>query len=154
MFPDGGMWEKRRFVAKEGAPTLAAHLARRFLPVGSSGTYLKTVDCIHRPEAPWRSASESDARCAAQSRPPRPQRRPNAASAEIMARIWELLERRNRPATALGRARDHRCRFDFLPRRDRRAGWPTTARRCGYGRAGRIYIAKPNLFRPMWENAG
>jgi len=153
MFPDGGMWEKRRFVAKEGAAYLSQLTGAPILPVGLSGTYLKTIDAFtgRRPPLAIRFGKLMPAV------PPSRDRRArngdlNAASAEIMARIWELLEPEEQARYRRWEREIYRLQIDFL---HAATGEPLAYDGPPLPDMGALaeFIAKPNLFRPMWENA-
>lgn len=153
MFPDGGMWEKRRFVAKEGAAYLSQLTGAPILPVGLSGTYLKTIDAFtgRMPRLTLRFG---------QLMPPVPPSRDrrtrnsdlDAASAEIMARIWDLLEPEEQARYRRWEREVYRLQIDF-----RRAATDELLPYAGPAlpdmSALAEFMAKPNLFRPMWENA-
>ncbi len=154
MFPSGGMWETRRFEAKEGAAYLSQITQTPILPVGISGTYLKSNDAffgrqpsltIHYgplipPVPPSRDRRRREADL-------------DAASRDIMACIWDLLEPAQQEQYRRWAREEYSLRVEFRREDDDTPlvydgpALPDMA-------ALAEFIAKPNLFRPMWQNAG
>ena len=154
MFPGGGMWEKRTFTAKEGAAYLSQLTNTPILPVGISGAYLKTVDAFtgRLPRLTIRFGEVMPAV------PPSRNRRMRdadleAASTEIMDRIWDLMEPEEQTQFTRWEREIYALDMQFVHE--------TTGDELAYTgpampdlSALAEFVGKPNLFRPMWENAG
>lgn len=149
MFPTGGMWEKRRFEVKPGAAYLSQVTGARILPVGIGGTYLKSKTVFSRFSVTFGKILP------AVQRPSSRQDRDKVlldASRCIEEAIWSLLEPEDQAMYRRWARQRFELRLDFaaadggaplaydgppLPPLDDLAE----------------FVAKPNLFRPMWENA-
>ncbi|MFC1959568.1 lysophospholipid acyltransferase family protein [Chloroflexota bacterium] len=154
MFPGGGMWEKREFIAKDGAAYLSQVTQTPILPVGLSGTYLKSMDAFRgqRPELTIHFGKVMPP-------VPRSTNRKNrdaellAANEEIMSRIWEVMEPAEQAQYERWAREIYALAVDF---EDVHSG--ETVAYDGPPlpdmTALSEFISKPNLFRPMWENAG
>lgn len=154
MFPGGGMWEKRNFIAKDGAAFLSQSTQTPILPVGLSGTYLKTMDAFtgRRPELTITFGKVM---------PPVPRSRSRkdrdadllAANEEIMARIWDVMEPEERALNERWQREIYTMGLEFM---NVHSGDPVAYDGPSLPDMAMLaeFVAKPNLFRPMWENAG
>lgn len=154
MFPGGGMWEKRHFEAKDGAAYFSQLTNTPILPVGISGAYLKTIDAFtgRRPRLTLRFGELMPAV------PPSRNRRArdadlDAASVEIRDRIWDLMEPAEQAQFTHWEREVYHMEISFVD--------VATSESVAYDgpalpdmAALAEFVAKPNLFRPMWENAG
>lgn len=151
MAPEGGTWEKRLSDVKPGAAYISQVTQAPILPVGIGGAYL-AEDAFTRFKRPQITITFGEVMPAVPSSENRKNRDADleAASAEIMGRILDLLppedqarhDRWNRETYDLGVAfrRDgETLKYDGPPLPDMTA-------------LGE-FVAKPNLFRPMWQNA-
>lgn len=154
MFPGGGMWEKRNFEAKDGAAYFSQLTNTPILPVGISGAYLKTIDAFtgRRPRLTLRFGELMPAV------PPSRNRRArdadlDAASVEITDRIWDLMEPEEQALFAHWQREVYRMDLSFV---DVATGEPVAYDGPALPDMAALaeFVAKPNLFRPMWENAG
>jgi 1-acyl-sn-glycerol-3-phosphate acyltransferase len=154
MFPGGGMWEKRVFESKDGAAYLSQLTQAQILPVGLSGTYLKSNAAFmgHRPKLHITFGKVMPAV------PPSSNRRMReadlaAASQEIMDRIYDLMEPGEQAQYDTWAREIYRMDIAFERMADGELiaydGPPIPDMA-----ALAEFIDKPNLFRPMWENAG
>jgi 1-acyl-sn-glycerol-3-phosphate acyltransferase len=153
MFPGGGMWEKRTFEAKPGAAYLSQATGARILPVALGGTYLKSNAAFYG-EAPDLTITFGKVMPAIPRSQDRRQRDHDldAASQEIMQRIYDLLEPSERALYDRWARELYEMHIDFADD----SGEPVayTGPALPDMAALAEFIAKPNLFRPMWENAG
>lgn len=153
MFPGGGMWEKRQFVAKEGAAYLSQLTNTPILPVGISGAYLRSVDAFtgRLPKLTIRYGEIMPA-----IQPSRNRRMRDAdleaASTEIMDRIWDLMEPGEQAQFTRWAREVYTLTVDFI----NESGEPLAYTGPAMPDLSALaeFIGKPNLFRPMWENAG
>ena len=152
MFPDGGMWEKRRLEAKPGAAYLSQIAGARILPVAIGGTYLQS-EAAFRLGMPQLTITFGKVMPAV---PPSRDRRHreadlDAASHEIMDRIADLLEPRERTMYAQWAREQYALDVAFADVYGEPVAYggpalPSLATLAEF-------MAKPNLFRPMWQNA-
>lgn len=154
MAPDGGTWEKGITDVKEGAAYLSQLTQTPMLPVGLGGLYRVPVPGLMAllsrprititfgevmppvPPSADRRRREADLR---------------AASLAIMRRIYDLLPPEDRARyDAWGRA-IYDLRLDFAAENGTPIVYngPPLPDLSALGE----FLAKPNLFRPMWQNA-
>ncbi len=152
MFPGGGMWEKRQFVAKDGAAYFSQLTNTPILPVGISGAYLKSIDAFtgQRPRLTLRFGKLMPAVAPSRNRQTR-EADLDAASHEIMARIWDLLEPAEQEQYSHWKRELYRMDLTFL-QAETGAELPYNGPAVPDMAALAEFAAKPNLFRPMWEN--
>jgi 1-acyl-sn-glycerol-3-phosphate acyltransferase len=153
MFPSGGMWEKRRFEAKEGAAYLSQLTGTPILPVGVSGTYLKSMAAFlgMQPKLTLRFGKVMPPVPRSQDRRAR-ETDLAAASREIMDRIYDLLEPDEKAQYERWAREIYSMRVEFERIED---GEPLAYDGLALPDMAMLaeFVAKPNLFRPMWENA-
>ncbi len=149
MFPGGGMWEKRRFEVKPGAAYLSQVTGARILPVAIGGTYLKSKSVFAPftvtfgkvlPAVP--RASNRDERDQVQA----------DASRRIEQAIWSLMEPADRAMYERWACERYEMRLAFAAVD---GGAPLAYDGPPLPEMSVLaeFVAKPNLFRPMWENA-
>ncbi len=156
MFPTGGMWEKRRLEAKPGAAYLSQVTGAPILPVAVGGTYLMSEPAF-RMQHPRFTVSFGEIMPAVPPSTNRQRREADlaAASREIEQRIYDLLEPRERALYERWAREVYHLRVEFA-----RFGDADQAQVAYDGpplpdmAALAEFVAKPNLFRPMWQNAG
>ncbi|GAB4569155.1 MAG: hypothetical protein Kow0077_01210 [Anaerolineae bacterium] len=156
MAPDGGTWEKPILQAKTGAAYLSQQTGAPIIPVGLGGLYeVPVVDVgklLTRPRISIRFGEPMP------PVPPSADRRQReadleAVTQELMSRIYALL-----PPEDQARY-DHWARAQYALAIDcAREGTGEPVPYAGPDlpdmTALAEFIAKPNLFRPMWVNAG
>ncbi|MBN1963025.1 MAG: 1-acyl-sn-glycerol-3-phosphate acyltransferase [Anaerolineae bacterium] len=153
MFPSGGMWEKRRFECKPGAAYLSQMTGTAILPVAIGGTYLKTKPMFSL-RHPRLSITFGEVMPAV---PPSANRRAReadfeAANQEIMARIWDIMEPEDRALYQQWEHEVFQLQLDFARFDD---GEPVAYDGPALPDLAALaeFMGKPNLFRPMWQNA-
>lgn len=153
MFPDGGMWEKRRLEAKPGAAYLSQVTGARILPVAIGGTYLKSLSAF-RLEMPELTVTFGKVMPAVPVSHDRRRREADldAASQEIMDRIADLLEPREREMYARWGREQFRLQVAFGD--DHGDPVAYTGPELPEMAALAEFMSRPNLFRPMWQNTG
>lgn len=153
MAPDGGTWEKSIDVVKGGAAYLSQMTGAPMVPVALGGFY-GAEEAVPRLKRPRITIRFGEVLPPVPASPDRRQREADldAASRAIMRRLYDLLP-------AADRARyDHWGRATYDLRIDARTaddsslayGGPPLPDLSALGE----FMAKPNLFRPMPQNAG
>lgn len=153
MFPEGGTWEKRLSDVKPGAAYVSQATGAPILPVGIGGTY-GADDAIPRLKRPRISVTFGEVMPPVQPSQDRKRRDEGlqAASDEIMQRIYALLPPEDRARyDRWGRA-TYALEIAFRRESDDSPliyDGPPLPDLSALGE----FLAKPNLFRPMWQNA-
>lgn len=156
MAPDGGTWEKPITAVKDGAAYLSQVTETPILPVGLGGLYdVPVVDLARMVRRPPISIRFGEVMPPVPVSADRRQREVDleAASQDIMRRIYALLP----PAD--------QARYDFWARavydlvidfEDLHSGAPRAYSGPELPSLAALgeFVGKPNLFRPMWVNAG
>ncbi len=150
LFPTGGMWE-HGLVAKPGAAYLSQLTQTPILPVGIGGTYMRSPDvlALKRPEI---TVTFGEVMPPVPESKDRRSRRADldAASAAIMQRVYHLLP----PVEQAMYDRWTRERYELRVEFSTNGDETPTAVDEFLPDMGALaeFIAKPNLFRPMWKN--
>lgn len=155
MFPTGGMWEKRSLVAKPGAAYLSQITGAKMIPVAIGGTYLKSDAAFlgfSRPKITITFGKPMPAVPRSKNRADRDELLEEAGR-ELMARIYDLMEPVDKALYDRWATEIYRLQLDFQSY--------NTGEKLAYDGPAlpdmatlAEFIGKPNLFRPMWENAG
>jgi len=153
MAPDGGMWEKAITDVKDGAAYLSQLTQTPMLPVGLGGLYRVAVPgtraLLGRPPVTITFGEIMP------PVPPSAGRRREAdlrsASLAIMRRLYDLLPAEDRARYDRWERAAYDLRLDFAAE----DGAPLAYDGPPLPDLGALgeFMAKPNLFRPMWQNA-
>ncbi|MCF7949981.1 MAG: 1-acyl-sn-glycerol-3-phosphate acyltransferase [Spirochaetia bacterium] len=151
MFPSGGMWEKRSFENKQGAPYFSQLTQTPILPVGISGTYLQSHSTLttRRPKLVLRFGKVIDPVSNRGSRAER-EVQLQKANRSIETEMFGLLEPSEQERYQRWQRESYSMEIRFKTSREVRV-----YRHYSEGAFPCIseFAIKPNLFRPMWKHA-
>ncbi|MBN1963026.1 MAG: 1-acyl-sn-glycerol-3-phosphate acyltransferase [Anaerolineae bacterium] len=150
MAPEGGTWEKGLADVKPGAAYVSQLTQTPILPVGVGGAYQVEDRLLTRPRLTVRFGELMPPVPASQDRRMR-EADLEAASREIMARLYDLLPPEDQARyDQWGRAA-YTLRLDFQTD----DGTPLAYDGPPLPDLGALaeFLGKPNLFRPVWQNA-
>ncbi len=149
MAPSGGTWEKRITDVKPGAAYISQVTQTPILPGAIGGSYLlaERVRRLERPRVTLRFGQVMPPVPRSQDRRQR-EAELEAASRQIAGRIYDLLPPADRSLYDRWARETYELRCDFTDEDGRALAYdgpplPALAE----------FIVKPNLFRPMWQNA-